>query len=290
MLAASIKQYFSVLALCLFTFNLSAAMASATSENKPFFSFVKTTSQPHNAEYAHVNGIDIYYEVYGSGSPIVLLHGGLGNTEFWGNQIADFASKHQVIVVDSRGHGRSTRNTDPYSYHLMASDVLAVMDSLSISKASIVGWSDGGNIGIDIAINHPDRLEKVFAFGANFHPSGLKASAENAPSVKAYMEIAAADYRKLSKTPDNLDSFIEQMDKMWANEPNFTKEQLSSITIPIAITAGENEEVIEAGHTKALAAMIPGSKLMFLPDMSHFGMWQKPNDFNNSVLKFLAGN
>ena len=128
--------------------------------------------------YAKVNGVEIYYAIYGSGEPLILLHGGLGNTDYWGSQIAAFSTKYKVINIASRGHGRSTRDDQAYSYHLMASDVLAVMDILSIKKASMVGWSDGGNIGIDIAINNPDRLVKLFAFGANFNPSGVKPTVE----------------------------------------------------------------------------------------------------------------
>jgi alpha-beta hydrolase superfamily lysophospholipase len=112
--------------------------------------------------YAKVNGAEIYYAIYGSGEPLILLHGGLGNTDYWGGQIAAFSAKYKVINIASRGHGRSTRDDQAYGYHLMASDVLAVMDILSIKKASIVGWSDGGNIGLDIAINNPDRLVKLF--------------------------------------------------------------------------------------------------------------------------------
>ena len=124
--------------------------------------------------YAKVNGVEIYYTIHGTGEPLILLHGGLGTTEDWGGQIAAFSSKYKVINIASRGHGRSTRDDQAYSYHLMASDVLAVMDVLSIKKAIIVGSSDGGNIGIDIAINNPDRLVKLFAFGANFNPSAVK--------------------------------------------------------------------------------------------------------------------
>jgi len=107
--------------------------------------------------YAPVNGIELYYATYGEGPPLIMLHGGLANTEYFGNQIPVFAKQYTVIAVDSRGHGRSSRDAKPYSYGLMASDVVALMDYLKIPKASIVGWSDGGIIGLDIAMNHPDR-------------------------------------------------------------------------------------------------------------------------------------
>ena len=234
-----------------------------------------------------VNGVEIYYAIYGSGEPLILLHGGLGNTDYWGGQIADFSAKYKVINIASRGHGRSTRNEQPYGYHLMASDVLAVMDSLSIKKASIVGWSDGGNIGLDIAINNPDRLVKLFAFGANFNPSGVKPSVETDATFGAYVERAAVDYARLSKTPKEFDAFVGQISEMWAKQPNFTPEQLKSIKMPVAVVLGEHDEAIKLDHTKEMASLILGSTLILLPDLSHFAMWQDPKAFNAAVLKYL---
>ena len=237
--------------------------------------------------YAKVNGAEIYYTIYGSGEPLILLHGGLGNTDYWGGQIAAFSAKYKVINIASRGHGRSTRDDQAYGYHLMASDVLAVMDILSIKKAAIVGWSDGGNIGIDIAINNPDRLVKLFAFGANFNPSGVKPTVETDAVFGAYVERAAADYSRLSKTPKQFDEFVAQISEMWAKQPNFTPEQLKSIKVPVAVADGEYDEAIELEHTKQMAALIPGSTLILMPNLSHFAMWQDAQAFNAAVLKYL---
>ena len=119
---------------------------------------------------AEVNGAAIWYAMYGSGLPVVLLHGGLANSNYWGDQVPVLAQNYQVIVIDSRGHGRSTRGAPPYGYELMASDVLGVMDKLGIQKAAIVGWSDGAIIGLSLAMNHPDRVARLFAFAANSDP------------------------------------------------------------------------------------------------------------------------
>lgn len=237
--------------------------------------------------YANVNGVEIYYSIQGSGEPLILLHGGLGNTEHWGGQIAAFSAKYKVINIASRGHGRSTRDDQAYSYHLMAADVLAVMDILSIEKASIVGWSDGGNIGLDIAINNPDRLVKLFAFGAVFNPSGVMPTFETDAVFGAYVERATADYSRLSRTPKQFGEFVAQVSVMWAKEPNFTQDQLKSIQVPVAVAEGEYSEVISLEHTKQLAAYIPGSTLILLPNLSHFAMWQDPEAFNAAVLKYL---
>src|SRR5258708_32997466 len=91
---------------------------------------------------ANANGISIYYAVYGQGSPVILLHGGLANADYWGNQVKALSPHHTVIVTDSRGHGRSTRDSRPYGYDLVADDVVALMAALTWPKADIVGWSD----------------------------------------------------------------------------------------------------------------------------------------------------
>jgi pimeloyl-ACP methyl ester carboxylesterase len=236
---------------------------------------------------ARVNGVEIYFTIHGSGEPLILLHGGLGSTEDWGGQVAGFSAKYKVISIASRGHGRSTRDDQAYTFHLMASDVLAVMDILSIEKASIVGFSDGANIGIDIAINNPDRLDKLFAFGANFDPSGALPTVHTDSVFGAYVGRVAADYGRLSSTPDQFSDFLAQISQMWAVEPSFTEDQLKAIQAPIAIAEGEFSEVISLEHTKQLAAFIPGSTLILLPNLSHFAMWQGPESFNAAVLEFL---
>ena len=106
---------------------------------------------------AEANGIKIHYAIYGQGSPVIFLHGGLANTDYWGNQVPAVAAHHTVILMDSRGHGRTTRDSRPYGYDLMADDVVALMDVLKIPKADVVGWSDGGILGIDLA-----RLMQLF--------------------------------------------------------------------------------------------------------------------------------
>ena len=98
-----------------------------------------------HAGHAKVNGISLYYATIGHGPPVVLLHGGLANSDYWGHQVTALAPRHTVILVDSRGHGRSTRDARPYGYDLMADDVVALLDTLHIAKADVVGWSDGGH-------------------------------------------------------------------------------------------------------------------------------------------------
>ena len=238
---------------------------------------------PAKSGYAPVNGIKMYYAVYGSGDPVLLIHGGLGHADIWANQVADLAKDHQVIVADSRGHGRSTRTAEPYGYDLMASDYLALLDYLKIDKAALVGWSDGGIIGLDIAMSHPERLTKLFAQAANVTVDGVKPDVMTNPTFAAYIARSGEDYKKLSKTPDQYDAFVAQISHMWETQPNWTKEQLAAIKVPTAIVLGDHDEAIKRDHTEAMAAAIPGSKLVILPSASHFAMLQDPEGYTAAV-------
>ena len=156
---------------------------------------------------AEANGIKIHYAIYGQGSPVIFLHGGLANTDYWGNQVPAVAAHHIVILMDSRGHGRSTRDARPYGYDLMADDVVALMDVLKIPKADVVGWSDGGILGVDLAMRHKERVGKVFAFAANTVTSGVVEGVEKNPTFAAYIERAGHEYAEHSATPKEYDAF-----------------------------------------------------------------------------------
>ena len=235
---------------------------------------------------APVNGIKIWYAEFGQGEPVILLHGGLANANYWGEQIPTLAAHYRVIVMDSRGHGRSTRNAQPFGYDLMASDVIGLMDFLHIRKAAIIGWSDGAILGLDIAIHHPERLTKVFAFAANSDPSGVSDIAHS-PVFIAYIARAEKEYEALSPTPHEYDAFLAQIEKMWATQPNFTAAQLASISVPIWIVDADHDEAIKRENTEFMAAHIPGAGLLLQPEVSHFSFIQDPQQFNADVLHFL---
>ena len=240
------------------------------------------------AGYAPVNGIHMYYAVYGAGDPILLIHGGLGHADIWANQVRDLMTDHKVIVADSRGHGRSTRNADPYSYDLMASDYLALLDYLKVDKVALVGWSDGGIIGLDIAMKHPERLTKLFAQAANATVDGVKPDVMENKTFVAYIDRCGADYKRLSKTPDQYDAFVEQISHMWATEPAYSDADLGKITVPTAIVLGDHDEAISREHTDHLAQVIPGAEEIILKNASHFAMLQDPAGYTQAVRDFLA--
>jgi len=235
-----------------------------------------------------VNGISIHYAISGHGSPVIFLHGGLANIDYWGNQVPAIAAHHTVILIDSRGHGRSTRDVRPYGYDLMADDVIALMDALKIPKADIVGWSDGGILGLDLAMRYKDRIGKVFAFAANTVTSGVKDGVEKNPTFAAYIERASREYRTLSATPDDYNGFVEQISRMWAEQPNWSDAQLRDIATPVLVVDGDHDEAIKREHTETIAATIPHAGLLILPNVSHFAFLQDPEQFNFAILHFLG--
>jgi pimeloyl-ACP methyl ester carboxylesterase len=240
---------------------------------------------------AAVNGIAMYYATYGQPvegqDPILLIHGGLGHADIWSHQVADLMQDHLVIVADSRGHGRSTRTADPFGYELMASDYLALLDYLKVDKVDLVGWSDGGIIGIDIALHHPERLDKLFAQAANVTVDGVDPAVNTNVTFGNYITWMGEDYTRMSPTPDQFDAFVAQIAEMWATQPNWPDADLAAITTPTAVVLGDHDEAITRAHTDHMAAVIPGAVEVILPDASHFAMLQDPEGYTAAIRAFF---
>ena len=245
-----------------------------------------TLPKPDTSGYAPVNGIRIWYATFGHGEPVLLVHGGLANANYWGHQVRALAPSYQVIVMDSRGHGRSTRDARPYGYDLMASDVIALLDHLAIKKVALVGWSDGAIIGLDIAMHHPERLSKLFAFAANYDPSGV-ADATNNPVVDAYLARTAEEYAALSTTPKEYKRFVDEITHMWKSEPHWTKADFAKIKVPTWIVDGDHDEMVTRDQPRTMFDWMPGAGLLIEPDVSHFAGIQAPDQYNADVKRFL---
>ncbi len=214
------------------------------------------------------------------------MHGGLANANYWGLLVRALAPHYRVIVMDSRGHGRSSRDARPYGYDLMADDVVGLMDYLKIDKAALVGWSDGAIIGLDIALRHPERLTKLFAFAANSDPSAVK-DVDHDPVFSAFIARARKEYETLSPTPKEYDAFLKQIEKMWDSQPHWNAQSLHTIKTPTWIVDADHDEAIKRENTLFMADNIPGSGLLIQPQVSHFSFLQDPAQFNGDVLHFL---
>jgi len=234
------------------------------------------------------DGARIWYASYGAGPPVLLLHGGLGHSGNWGYQVPVLVrAGYRAVLIDSRGHGRSTRDARPFSYDLMASDVLAVMDVLALEKAAGVGWSDGACVALILGRIAPARIAGVFFFGCNMDPSGPK-EFEFTPILGRCMSRHTQDYAHLSATPDQFEGFSEAVGLMQNTQPNYSASDLAQIRVPVAIVQSEHDEFIKREHAEYLATSIPHAALTILPGVSHFAPLQRPEQFNRVLLAFLG--
>ncbi len=238
------------------------------------------------------HGAQIYFARFGvrfgDGEPVILLHGGMGSGDHWSHQVTALAGSLHVIAIDGRGQGRSTRSKSKPSYDVMALDVLAVMDHLKLQRASIVGWSDGGEIALKLAVHHPKRVGKLFVFGANYDAKGSKKRSGSSKTFAAYSAKCRADYRKLSKTPNQYAQVVTWLLPIWKSPMGFSKDQLKGITAPTLIADGEHDEIIKLEHIEEMSRLIPNARLHVFEDTSHFALWQDPTSFNDVLVAFLT--
>jgi pimeloyl-ACP methyl ester carboxylesterase len=238
--------------------------------------------------YVQNEGARIWYASYGSGAPVILLHGGLGNSGNWGYQVPALVSAgYRVIVIDSRGHGRSTRDARPFSYELMAADVSQVMTELQLTTAGLVGWSDGACTALVLAAKAPTQVAGVFFFGCNMDPSGTKEFVFT-PIIGRCLNRHKQDYQQLSTTPDQFDAFSEAVGLMQSTQPNYSADDLAQISVPVVIVHSAHDEFIKREHADYLARSIPNATFVHLPDVSHFAPLQRPEQFNSEMLAFLG--
>ena len=275
-----VQQLMAIAALCVLGASARAAEPWMVLPPTP------TLPEPSVSGYASVNGIKLWYAEFGRGEPVLLLHGGLANSNYWGKQVRALMGQYCVIVMDSRGHGRSTRDARPFGYDLMADDVIGLLDYLKLRRVALVGWSDGAIIGLDIAMHHPDRLSKLFAFAANYDTAGV-ADVGASPVFTAFEARAGQEYAALSPTPRDYGAFLKAITAMWAHEPNWHRDDFARIAVPAWIVDGDHDEAIKHDQPRTMADWIPGAGLLIEPDVSHFAFMQDPDRFTRDVQHFL---
>lgn len=236
-----------------------------------------------------VEGAQIYYATYGKGEPVVLLHGGLGNSSHWGFQLPALIDRFQVITIDSRGQGKSTLGTAAVTYDQMALDVVAVLDKLALKKASVVGWSDGGEIALKLGIAAPDRVDRLFVFAANYDANGSKSRTGPIPTFTGYYLKCKKEYDQLSTDGVTYKALVEALRPLWHNPTGITKDQLRGIKAPVMMADGDRDEVIELDQIVEMSKLIPNAQLKVFKDASHFALWQDAEGFNRAVVDFLTG-
>ncbi len=175
-----------------------------------------------------------------------------------------------------------------FSYGLFAEDVVGLLDFLKIPKISIVGWSDGAITGLQLAMTEPNRVSRLFAFGANCSVDGLKATGNRSQVFATFADRCRTEYPLLSPHPERWSQLVDGLRVMWRTQPNFTKEKLATVRLPITISDGEYDEIIKRDHTERMANAIPGARLVIQPGVSHFAMLQNPAQFNEAITESLT--
>ncbi len=230
-----------------------------------------------NGKFVTVNKVKLYYEIYGQGEPLLMLHGNGQSISAFMNQVDEFSKYYKVILVDCRGRGNSTFDyKTELTYTLEANDIKLFLDKINISKTHVLGWSDGGIIGLIMAINYPDKIDKLIAIGANINPDGLK-------DLKGMFNTISDLEKNNIKDENNL--FIS-LYKLMAYYPKLKYSDLNTIESSTLIMAGD-QDVIKNIHTIKMYEAIKNSQLAILPNETHFFPEQNPKLFNEIVLKFL---
>lgn len=222
--------------------------------------------------------ISLYYEEYGKGFPLVLLHGNGEELHYFDKQIEYFSASFRVIAVDTRGHGRSPRGSAPFTIRQFADDLKALLNSLNVEKANILGFSDGGNIALVFAMKYPDMVARLVLNGANLCSSGVKASVQ-LPIILGY-KIASLFASKSEKAKRNA-----EMLGLMVNDPNIDPKELVYVKAKTLVIAGTSD-MIKRKHTELISQGIPDSTLAFASG-DHFIASKNPKEFNDIVGKFL---
>lgn len=269
-----------------------SALAGAADAGRPRWQILpRPPAMPRSTSSGTVEVGDarIFYAVYGQGAPVVLLHGGLGSSAQFGFQLPALVDRFQVIAIDSRGQGRSTKGSAAITYDQMALDVIAVLDKLAVPRASFVGWSDGGEVALKLGIGFPDRVDRLFVFAANYDASGSKPRNGPLPTFSAYMARCRAEYERSSHAGVSYRTLVSALLPLWRNPTGITKEQLRAIKAPVLMADGDHDEIIDMAQIEEMSQLIPNAQLKVFESASHFALWQDPVNFNQALVDFLTG-
>lgn len=221
-----------------------------------------------------INDIMVNYYEEGEGYPLIMIHGNLESGEYFEHQVAYFKDQYRCICPDSRAQGKTERGTAPMTIRQLVDDLIAFMDALEIEKANILGFSDGANIGMIMAMKYPERINKLIADGGNLDLGGVPAE---------LCDYVMGEYKT---AVDNGETVTAEVLNLMINDPNIDPEDLTKIACPTIVMAG-TEDLITKEHTEMIASKIPGAQLAFVAG-DHWCAGKNPTEFNPIIEKFLA--
>ena len=255
--------------------------------------------------YASVNGLKMYYEIQGAGNPVIVLHGGFGNTELFMPNVTALAKNNKVILVDMQGHGRTADIDRPLVPDFMANDIAALIKHLGLGKTNIIGYSLGGSVALRLAIQHPELLDKVVLISCPFKRKGWfpdllaqqdqmgPASAEALKQTPIYQS-----YLKLAPKPEDWTKFVTKMSVAIQKDYDWSKE-VAAIKLPVLLVAADADGVMPEHMVeffKLLGGGLkdagwdgtgrPASQLAIIPDQTHYNLFMSPA-LSNVIMPFL---
>ncbi|GAC1368985.1 MAG: alpha/beta fold hydrolase [Hymenobacter sp.] len=236
---------------------------------------------PAAGHYQRVRGVKLYYEVYGKGQPLLLIHGNGGSIENFKANIPYFAQRYQVIAVDSRSHGQSVDPGDSLSFEMMADDFAGLLTTLHLDSVNVLGWSDGGINALVLALRHPDKVRRLAATGANLAPD----SAALIPALWKQQQVAyQANKDKALPDPGQRNKW--KIFKLDVLQPNIPLATLRQIAAPAFVIAGDRD-IITHAHTVAIYRHLRRAWLWIVPNSGHATLQEHADEFNRKVDEFF---
>jgi pimeloyl-ACP methyl ester carboxylesterase len=243
---------------------------------------------------ASINGNTIYYEVHGTGDPVLFLHGGFSSIELMRPQMNALAETFAVHAPERPGHGRSPDVPGPLSYAQSLADTVAYLDAVQLDRVHVVGFSDGAIIGLLLALHHPDRIQSLVAISGNLDPSGFvvddaaASDSEGEPTAaEPEVDTSRQIYNELSPDgPEHADVMLDKLMTLWTTEPNIAASELGAITVPTLIMAGDRD-VISLEHSRLMAFSIPRGELCIVPRAGHGLLEQHPQFVTFAIQEFF---
>jgi pimeloyl-ACP methyl ester carboxylesterase len=236
-------------------------------------------------ERVEINGHPTWVDQRGSGAKTVLMmHGGLSNSDALEGLANALAEQYRVVAFDRRGHGRTADTDAPFHYDDMASEAIGVLEEVVTEPAHIIGWSDGGNVGLLVALRRPDLVDRMVVIGANFHFSGVMPIHVD----QRFLDLLRPAY--VERSPDGEEHFEAHIAKamtMIETEPTLTADDLRRIATPTLVVVGD-DDLITLAHTTELYESLPAGQLAVVPGTSHVLPMERPDETARIILHFLG--
>ena len=248
----------------------------------------KTGDTPQKKEgYAAVNGLKMYYEIHGTGKPLVVLHGAFG----WATAFPTLAKSRQVIAVELQGHGHTADIDRPLTYEQMADDTAALLKHLKIERADIFGYSMGGTVALAVAIRHPGLVGKVAINGSHYSKMEQAYEPETFKQFKSLPadfapKVLKDHYDKVAPDPKQWPALVAKVKRMALEFKGFTRDEMQAIKAPVLITLGDRDGV-RPEHVVEMYRLISNAQLAIFPAADHFLLWQDPERLLPAIVAFL---